>query len=198
MYRTLIVFFIASVVLVCVRTAAAQEVHAVTDEGKHVLLQSDGTWKYTKAAPTSSSRYFNDAASHFAIVIPASSPWIASNEKLMEDAEFSFQTSDDKCYGVIITEKIPLTDDELVNYLRSHLDSTASIVSDVHTKVNWIPTRRVQFDASSDGLNFRYNFDVYTRDDWYVKILTWSFKNAAIKDPSLLTSLTPYLKINEQ
>ena len=180
-----------------VRSAVCQEIHAVTDDGKHVVLASDGTWKYSSAGAASAAKYFRDLGSHFSLVIPASSQWRAADENLMKDAEFSFSTADEKGYGVVITEQLPLKEDELVNYLKSHLDSTGSILSDRHVEVNGIPLRRVQFDASGEGLNFRYNFDLYVADDWYVKVLTWSFRSVAEKTPELLTSLTPFLKVNK-
>ncbi len=175
-------------------SASAQNMHARTDDGKEVELRADGTWKLVPISKEGT--HYRDKGGLFELVIPKKGDWAPAKKALAEDAEFSFVWDAKSCYAMVLTENIPLTAEDVFNYMWANLDSSSrTLVGSRPYSVGAADGKLYEFDFEREGLKFRANLFVYSGADWYVRVFAWSFKSIIEKNPDYLLSFIDKLHV---
>lgn len=166
-------FFILLLCLLTCSPIAAQR--AVTDEGKIVILRSDGTWKFespdstpdTKIA-TNSGTFRKDASSTFALKSTKNSSmfWVDINEWKFEKStegkahEYTFNAKDGSdLYGLAITEAISM---DVENLGEIALSNAKGVIPDIKIVkrefrvVNGVRVLYQEMVGTTSGMRLKY------------------------------------------
>ena len=168
-------FLSASVLVVACAAAQAQTLRATTEDGRAVLLDPKGTWKF---APEGASEkkvqgapYNVSPAAKERVAIPNLKAKVAYNEKrwklldkpLNQVASLSFRHANGDSYAMVIAERIEMPLQTLRNAAVENAKSAAkdlTIEREEHRTVNGRPVLMLQMSGTLQGIPFVY-FNYY-------------------------------------
>lgn len=183
---TLIVLFLSTSVF-------SQNINATTEAGEKVVLMSNGKWKYAKEKSASAGNMLKSTSGKYSLKFDPSQ-WKPTEEKLNDDAEFSLMDDDGKLFAMAMMEDIPLSYEEVKNHILASYGGDAKVLEEAKLTLNGKEVHSLKMEFAYEGINYTMLIYVYSREDWYARVISWTFKNLyskkekQIKD--LLNSLT--------
>ena len=183
-------------ILVIITSISIAQQTATTSDGKTVILNEDGTWKYDE--PQSTNILFNDSllpkyskplssktllksqrTNH--AVWYNSLKWSTVDVKPTEASEYLFKLKDRDGYCLTVVEKIEIPVENfreiILKSLRMRGAEQMEIVKEEYRMVNGQRVLHMQFDASSKGIKFTYTGYYYSNETGTTQLLCYTGKN---------------------
>lgn len=180
--------------------AALAQISAITNKGDQVLLNADGTWKYVSkteeaeySIPESKVVYTKPKASEFKVnsnvveglgVYLNPKEWTFKKSETGEAAEYNFDLKDKDAYGMLISERIEIPIENLMNIAIDNARSAApdiKVVSREYRMVNGLKVLCMQMDGTIQGIAFSYFGYYYSSPKGTVQFLTYT-SSSLLKD----------------
>jgi hypothetical protein len=172
-----------------------QQKAVITNTGEEVELYGDGTWKYVHSDTTGSVKLDTVILSK-----PKQSDYLVKSEKLdvgiwlnkkkwsysknekdeESPAEYSFTLTGEDAYGMIITERIPIPIESLLNIAIQNAQSAASntrVVKDECRQINGTLVHYMQMEGTIQDIEFVYLGYYYSNENGCVQFLTYTAKS---------------------
>jgi len=161
-------------ILVLLATTSYASQKAITDTGDEVILNSDGTWKYsdnaqgaTKNIETSKKIFVKPKTSSFLLKSQTnkSAYWINTKKwsfrkaKLNDEAEYEFRLKGSDLHGMSITEGVEIDIDYLANIALENAQDAApdaKIVRQEYRIVNGHKVIYLEISGATQGIQFTY------------------------------------------
>jgi hypothetical protein len=192
--------------------AAAQDaggIRATTDDGRKVVLRSDGTWAFAPSPAVRSSNAVRFVKSPKATT-KVSAPfgkfalWIDPNrwtESKSENGKITLKHVNGQGYATIISEALgvptsTLKDLALDNVRR--VDPNAQLVAQENRVVNDRDVLCLQMNASLKNLPFTYYGYYYGGSSGNVQVVTYTLQSAFAANKQEFTELLNGLEISDQ
>lgn len=182
-------------------SAVAQQ-HAVTDSGRVVLLNDNGTWQYEEVISTdnvaekandtsvdiSYKKYFRPASSKAILksqrnktaIWYNTQSWRKNSTAFSEASEFSLTTFNGDGYCTIVTEAIQLTYGLMKEAVVKNAQSLATdfkITSEEFRNVNGRKVMCLTAKATSQGLKFSFMYYIYTGSIGTTQLICYTSDN---------------------
>lgn len=169
------------------------QIKAVTENGDEVLLNSDGTWRYTSDVEAKSTTTIKENTLPFKK--PVSSTFLLKSAKINvgfwldpkvwsfkkadagEASEYKLSCKTEDFYAMIITEKIEIPLEELREIAIENAREAApdiKVVSEEYRNVNGLRVFCMQMEGSMKGIKFSYLGYYYTTSDATVQFVTYT------------------------
>jgi hypothetical protein len=188
------ILFISLLKTTCSISVAQQT--ATTKDGKTVVLNEDGTWKYdeTRSAsiefndslltkynkPLSAKTLLKSQRTDHAVWYNALK-WSTVDAKPTEATEYLFKLKDRDGYCITVVEKIEVPVENfreiILKSLRMRGAEEIEIVKEEYRMVNGKRVLHMQFDARSKGITFTYTGYYYSNDTGTTQLLCYTGKN---------------------
>ena len=185
-----------TVILVAITSISVAQQTATTSDGKTVILNEDGTWKYdeTKSTnilfndsllpkfskPISSKTLLKSQRTNHAVWYN-SLKWSTVDVKPTEASEYLFKLKDRDGYCLTVVEKIEIPVENfreiILKSLRMRGAEQMEIVKEEYRMVNGQRVLHMQFDASSKGIKFTYTGYYYSNETGTTQLLCYTGKN---------------------
>lgn len=185
-----------TVILVAITSISVAQQTATTSDGKTVILNEDGTWKYdeTKSTnilfndsllpkfskPLSSKTLLKSQRTNHAVWYN-SLKWSTVDVKPTEASEYLFKLKDRDGYCLTVVEKIEIPVENfreiILKSLRMRGAEQMEIVKEEYRMVNGQRVLHMQFDASSKGIKFTYTGYYYSNETGTTQLLCYTGKN---------------------
>ena len=185
-----------TVILVVITSISVAQQTATTSDGKTVILNEDGTWKYdeTKSTnilfndsllpkfskPISSKTLLKSQRTNHAVWYN-SLKWSTVDVKPTEASEYLFKLKDRDGYCLTVVEKIEIPVENfreiILKSLRMRGAEQMEIVKEEYRMVNGQRVLHMQFDASSKGIKFTYTGYYYSNETGTTQLLCYTGKN---------------------
>ena len=176
------------------------EQKAITDTGKTVILNDDGTWHYQGAvtAPETVKITFNkaifkkDASQDFAVKSKKNNSAVAINTKkwlfkpstVNQAAEYQFVLKGKDVYGMLIAEAIGMTPEGLANIALINARKAApnaKVIKKEYRIVNGKKMIYMEMSGSMQGINFVYCGYYYADQNGSTQLVTYTSSNLVKK-----------------
>jgi hypothetical protein len=186
----LVAFFLSIAVL-------QAQVKALSETGNQVLLYDNNTWELVEAPieevieiPFNNQEFKKSAnATSFlkSEIIPVGlyidpTKWNFNLAVATEFAEYEFQLKTGNLYGMLITEKIGMTLEDLRNAAIVNAKAVSSdleIVKEEYRIVNGIKMLLLQLEGTSNGGKFSYYGYYHSNHEGTLQLITYSAQNIA-------------------
>lgn len=169
------------------------QIKAVTENGDEVLLNNDGTWKYTLSHVEESTKQISENPVAFKKQVAATfllksnkinvgfwldpKVWSFKKGDPTEASEYKLSCKTEDFYSMIITEKIEIPLEELREIALDNAREAApdlKVVSEEYRTVNGIRVLCMQMDGTMKGIKFSYLGYYYTTTDATVQFVTYT------------------------
>lgn len=178
--------------LLFVNLAQAADLRAVTERGDEVILSDDGRWQYVKAPKEVDSsigvnpgRFKRPADASFAVRSTKNSAsvyinpkkWTFAKAKPGTEREFTFRLSSGDLYGMLITERMVVPLETLVQAALSNMRASApdaEIVKQEYRQVNDKKVLLLQMHASMQGMKIMYRGYYFTDESGTTQLVTYT------------------------
>lgn len=206
--------WLSSVVLAisAVHAIHATQISGKTADGKDVLLNSDGTWKYatnesSSATKTPAPQAPKDAKSFSKIStatevlhskkVPMDlfydpAVWELSEKEVNPVAEFTLVLKDRTADALFIADDIGLPVDNIKTIILDSMkksDPEVKLVREEDRIVNGLPVKYIELQATVQGIKFHYLYYVYTTNDVTVQLVAFTYEKHIDKVRSDLENL---------
>lgn len=188
--------FFLSCLLLTISSLAIGQQTATTLDGKTVILNDDGTWKYqdkplaaiefndsllTKyRKPTTAKTLLKSERTNHAIWYN-SLKWSTIDLKPTESTEYVLKLKDKDGYCITVVEKIemPLENfrEVMLKNLRMRGAEAIEIINEDYRIVNGNRVLHIQFNASANGVKFSYLGYYYSNEKGTTQLLCYTSKN---------------------
>lgn len=185
-----------TVILVIITSISVAQQTATTSDGKTVILNEDGTWKYDEtqstnilfndsllpkySKPLSSKTLLKSQRTNHAVWYN-SLKWSTVDIKPTEASEYLFKLKDRDGYCLTVVEKIEIPVENfreiILKSLRMRGAEQMEIVKEEYRMVNGQRVLHMQFDASSKGIKFTYTGYYYSNETGTTQLLCYTGKN---------------------
>lgn len=181
-----------SLVLFCsaftVTSAFAEQIFGKTADGKEIILDTDGTWKYApEKQRVSGAKLIRDSKATtfvksklvpFGVWIDPEA-WKISTKKNNEDAEFEFSYRAGDVYALMINEGLGLSYDYMKNFLVEHFNEgddveEGRLVREEERMVNGLPVTYLQFDVLIHKVPFSVILYVYIGENETIQLMAFT------------------------
>jgi hypothetical protein len=150
------------------------QINAITESGDEVILHEDGTWSYLNDSilkenniSLNEKEYLKEKKSTFLVKSKKTNTGIWINPKEWkftksinnEDAEFQFQKKDEDLYAILISEKIEIPVESLMDIAVDNARSAAPDIKVTHKEyrsVNGIQVLMMQMSGTVQGIKITY------------------------------------------
>lgn len=175
--------------------SAAGQVRAVTSNGDEVILNTDGTWKYTNDSTQNFSKidtnkveFLKNAAASFLVksnriiygVYIDPKKWSFTKSDASEASEFVFTLKEKDAYGMLISEKIEMPIETLKEAALANAKEAApdiKITKEEYRKVNNNIILLMQMEGTIKGIKFTYLGYYFSSAKGTVQLLTYTSGN---------------------
>jgi Protein of unknown function (DUF3157) len=187
--------FLIGILLTISALAVAQQT-ATTQDGRTVLLNDDGTWKY-QDKPSTGIEFNDSLLTKYTKSVAAktllksertnhaiwynSSKWSTIDLKPTDASEYVFKLKDKDGYCITIVEKIEM---QLVNFreimlknLRMRGAEAIDVIKEEYRIVNGNRVLHMQFDAIGNGVKFSYTGYYFSNEKGTTQLLCYTAKN---------------------
>ncbi len=171
------------------------QIHAITDTGDEVILYEDGSWKYlknetveAKQIPVNNKKYIKDKKATFLVksknlnigiwINPKS--WSFQKGEEGEDAEFIFEKKGGDLYAMLISEKVTIPIENLVDIAYENAKKVSpdiKIVKKEYRNVNGLQVLLMQMAGTIQGIKFTYYGYYYSNKNGTIQLLTYTGAN---------------------
>jgi len=161
--------------------AEAQDKRAKTEDGKEVILRTDGTWTYVgeyKKDKKAALAYTGKRGTFAFHLLPDT--WKKLDKVENADAEVGFAHKDGEAFALVMAERIQVPLATLkkiaVENWRS-VDKNAKVVLDEKRTVNGKEVLCLAAEVESEGVAFTFFGYYYSSEAGTVQVLTWTGRN---------------------
>lgn len=190
--------FAFALLLATLPVLAAQ--NAVTENGAVVILNEDGTWKYADDSrrggyeiPENKTSFRKDASQSFQIKSTRNNAavwvdpkqWVFRREEgAVNAAEYRFKARDSDLYGMLITEQIEISLDNLPDLAYENARSFAPdvrVVSKEYRTVNGVRLVHLRMEGTAKGAKFIYLGYYYADKNGSTQLVAYTSANLVDK-----------------
>lgn len=191
----------------------AQNISAVTDDGKKVILNSDGTWRYLNSdqsdADTVSKNLINynkSAASTGIMNLKGDKISVYYNPALWQQKPSNDPTKtilvhkDGEVYGMIIYERVSLDPNVLKNVAINNAKVAAPdtrVISQEYRIVNGVKIFCMKMEGTIQDIKFAYYGYYYAGKAGTLQLLTYTYANLLPDYEKVMTDFLNGLVIKE-
>jgi hypothetical protein len=166
--------------------AYSQDLRAKTDDGRQVILKSDGTWKFVEAKPApaggfqkseSAKSVYNVKGGKAALYFDPAK-WIQKKSEAPNKVTFEYREGD--VYGMLIAERMSLPLSSLKEIAIKNAQSVApdiKVVQEENRNVNGTNILCMQMDGTIEGIKFTYYGYYYAGKAGSIQLLTYTSQN---------------------
>ena len=184
-------------IFLCTSSYASQK--AITDTGKEVILNNDGTWEYSDNAqkatniiqtnrkkfkrPRDSSFLLKSTKNNSAYWINTDK-WVFKKAKDTGTAEYTFQLKGKDLYGMAITEGAEIPLESLANIALSNARGIAPDAKSVKQEFRIVNGKKVlymEINGTIQGINFTYLGYYYSDASGATQLVTYTTTNLVDK-----------------
>lgn len=188
----------------------SQDIPAITEDGRKVLLKKDGTWKFYSASKpsqaTSSGSYnkSDEATSAFKAKGDKLLVWFNPvkwhQKKSVETDKPTFVHKDGDVYGMVIAERFAMTPEALKGMAVRNAQKVAPDVKVVHEDNRIVNGKKVlcmKMEGTIEGVQFVYFGYYYAGKAGIVQLITYTAQNLYPEYESDMTEFLNGLVIND-
>lgn len=197
--------------LLCASAAYSQETLAVTEDGRKVLLNSNGSWRpFGSTAPVAPS----PAKSPFQKAAGASSVYKSKGDKFQvwynpskwhqkksaENDKPTFEHKDGDIYAMILAERFSMTLDALKDLAIQNAQNVAPDVRVTHEEERVVNGKKIlcmSFEGTISGVPFTYFGYYYAGKNGIIQLITYTAQNLFEEYRGEMTEFLNGLKIND-
>ncbi|MBN2273356.1 MAG: hypothetical protein JXR41_11910 [Bacteroidales bacterium] len=185
-------------------TRAGAQITAVTEEGKTVMLFSNGTWRYLNdsvrisytginrfSIPETSTQVLQDKDTCYSIWVDPKK-WQLLPDTLYKNADFSFESHDGEVIAMIIREKIQLPLKKIKAAAIESFTKTGTefkITEEQKIVVNGTEGLLLKIDALVDDIPFAYLNTYFSTNAGTFQLITFTGYNLFDRYRNLMTEL---------
>jgi hypothetical protein len=196
MAKTILTVIISVLIVACGSSENGESLSAITQDGRTVILHSDGTWKFfeketaeTPEAPNDNkvntpSRATKKVSDPRGLVELWYAPakWLVypKPERLSPDASFALihKTKDAYALGIIERISMPLeTLKKIAVDNARNVAPDAEVVLDEERQINGKTAAIMGINGTIDGIPFRYHSFYWTGEKGSVQVITYTSQN---------------------
>lgn len=196
-------------------SSSIAQIKAVTSTGEEVILNNDGTWKYSSAAaaenieiainPALFSKGKDATFQAKSTVVNAGiflnpKKWSFKKGAADAAAEFNFELKGKDAYGMLISERIDIPLESLKNIAFDNAKSAAPDIAIVKQEYRTVNGRKIlcmQMDGTVSGIKFTYLGYYYSSKSGAIQLLTYTSQNLLEEYRKDLEGLLNGLEITE-
>jgi len=163
-------------------TALGQEVRAITEDGKQVVLRSDGTWSYAKPLKQDEIKpqlaYVGKRGVFILELVPGQ--WRRGQVDPSSDAEVVYAHADGDVYGQVIAERIEIPIQSLKKIVLTNMEQVAAdakLIQDEKRTVNGKEVHCITVDATVEGIPLTYHCYLLSSKEGTFQVMTWTGRN---------------------
>lgn len=163
-------------------TALGQEVRAITENGKQVILRSDGTWSYAKPLKQDEIKpqlaYVGKRGVFILELVPGQ--WRRGQVDPSSDAEVVYAHADGDVYGQVIAERIEIPIQSLKKIVLTNMEQVAAdakLIQDEKRTVNGKEVHCITVDATVAGIPLTYHCYLLSGKEGTFQVMTWTGRN---------------------
>ena len=171
------------------------QINAVTETGDEVILYQDGTWKYLnnisaerKQIPVNPKKYLKDEKSTFLVKSKKLNIGIWINPKIWsfkkstdkDASEFEFEKKGDDLYGMLISEKVEIPIENLIDIAIENAKSVSpdvKVVKREYRNVNGVQVLLMQLVGTIQGVKFTYYGYYYSNSNGTIQLIAYTSEN---------------------
>jgi hypothetical protein len=168
------------------------QIKAVTETGEEVILYNNGTWKYLNDSivikndiKLNEKEFSKSKNSTFLVksktlnigVWINPTKWAFEKGDPAESREYMFQEKDESLYGMLITEKLQIPIETLLNIAIENGKKAApdiKIINQEYRIVNGTKVVMMQMSGTIQGINFVYYGYYFSSESGSVQFLTYT------------------------
>lgn len=183
----------------------AQETMVKTKDGKDVILNSDGTWKYANVngeKSTEKEKNINIDVSNLQFVKSSKIPfgvwldpkvWESEKNDETEPSEFSFKLKGEEGYGLMVNEPVAIPLESMkeivVENMKKAEAEDVKVNEEEDRVINGLPVKYLQIDAKVSKVPVNYMVYIYSGEDETIQLFTYSFGKYFIKNRKQMENL---------
>lgn len=171
------------------------QINAVTENGDEVLLYKDNTWKYLNDSLNvqikiikNEKLFIKDKKSSFLVKSSKTNVgiwinpknWSFTKAKPDSPSEFSFKHKELDIYGMLVSEKIELSVESLIDIVYKNALEAApdvKIVEKEYRNVNGLEVIMMKMKGTIQGIKFIYYGYYYSNSEGAFQFLTYTSQN---------------------
>lgn len=183
---------------------ASAQIKGLTETGDEVLLYNDGSWKYADESlnefteiEINETHFTKGEQSTFLVKSTKTSvgiwidpkQWTFSKAEDSSPAEFTFKMKELGIYGMLISEKLELANESLIDIAINNAKEAAQNVNVIHKeyrKVNGIDLIMMQLSGTIQGVNFVYFGYYYSGPEGAFQVLTYTSKKEFVESKDIM------------
>ncbi len=196
MPKKIVIVFISIFIIASVSTAYGKSIKAKTQDGRTVILNANGTWKFLKTgtpvapeapkdnsvnAPQHATQKVSDTRGLVELwYIPDKWTAYPKPERLSPDASFALihKTKDAYALGIIERISMPLkTLKKIAVDNAKNVAPDAEVVLDEERQINGNTASIMGITGTIDGIPFRYHSYYWTGEKGSVQVITYTSQN---------------------
>ncbi len=189
--------FLLLIIALTISVISKSQIKALTETGKEVLLLENGTWKYSTADSTddnntpdsiaiNNKQFHKSPNATFLVksnvfnigVYIDPGKWAFSTHKDNEkNPEYRFSFKNDDGYAMIITEKTPISLDNMMEIALQNARKAAVDARIVHAEYRNVNEKRIlclQINGTIRGIKFTYFGYYYSNDNGTTQLICYS------------------------
>lgn len=161
-------------------SGSAHQIFCKTPDGRGVILDSNGTWKYDSEkmskVDAKSAKFIRSKKVPFGVWFDPN-VWTVSKKKINADSEFEFSLKNDDTYAFLINEKVGLSYDLVKSALFNQLESfgeRVSLITEEKRIVNGLPIRYLEIEIEVKGVLVSYMLYILVGDEETIQLGAFS------------------------
>lgn len=181
--RTLVAALVLA--LCCALSGLAQDIRATTEDGRKVVLRSDGTWVFAQTAqasgtgvpPAATERFVSRKKFYSLSYNPAK--WHAEKGD-HGDAELFLEHESGEAYAMVIAERVEMTLDGLREMALANAKEAApdlKVIADEIHEINGTKGRLLQLNGTVNGAPITYYGYYWTGKSGTLQVVTFTGQN---------------------
>lgn len=181
---------IAVLIALAASALAAQELRAITEDGRKVLLSPDGKWRLDtrittgQVSPSGSSSPYQPAVKKFSVAYDTRS-WTLLPPKDADSPNMrTFQHKSLPVYAMVISDEMPgtapLMREVILNNARS-AGATPTVLLDDSDEIDGKLGGQIRFAASIKGMDFVFASRYYADADGNIQVTCWTGQSLFFK-----------------
>jgi len=196
------------VVAVLQGQAYSQDLRAKTEDGRQVVLKSDGTWKFVDAKPSAESTGVYQRSESAKSVYNVKGGKVAvffdpakwTQNKSDEPNKVTFEHREGDIYGMLIAERFALPVSKLREIALKNAQTAApdiKVVREENRTVNGVNVLCMQMDGTIEGISFTYFGYYYAGKSGTIQLLTYTTQNIFQESLPEMTEFLNGLEVKE-
>jgi hypothetical protein len=178
-------FVVVVALLLLTGVASADALRAVTEDGKSVILNGDGTWRYDAPAqgitkPPQASKLFKGTRVRYGLWTDESKWLLAKDKGDSPERDYAFRHVTGDAYAMVIAERLEVPMESLKAIA---LQNARNATKDVRVtkeelrNVNGTQVLAMQMEGTIQGIPFVFNGYYYAGKRGTIQVITYTGRN---------------------